>query len=237
MKWNNRSLINHSVLSLHFRHLLTIHLQAIQEATASDRLTLEEEYENQESWRASHDKMTFIVCQPLLSTSEGQDEVLAGIVDAPDKMVGDINLFLSPYDDDDDDQQPANTYIGEVDVMIANAKDQGRGTGKAAVLAFLQYISRNLGRILHEYHHQEKEGQSTTEPKPTLSLLMAKINQGNAKSIALFKSLGFEQEGEVNYFGEVKLVLREFTQKFGENTNCPVGYRELVYTRAEEAKQ
>jgi hypothetical protein len=36
----------------------------MQEATASERLTLEEEYENQESWRASHDKLTFIICEP-----------------------------------------------------------------------------------------------------------------------------------------------------------------------------
>ncbi|KAM7208724.1 methionyl-tRNA synthetase [Naviculisporaceae sp. PSN 640] len=240
-------------------HVLTYHGWMedpdIQQATASEPLTLEEEYENQQSWRASHDKMTFIVCQPL-STSQQvvpADEkrtVQAGLVDTPDKMIGDINLFLSPYDEDDDDTVTTASYVGEVDIMIADKKDQGRGTGKAAVLAFLAYLSRHVDEILGEYTtslsleqpnstSSNSTGTDVKKTQPKLHSLMAKINQTNERSIALFESLGFAQEGEVNFFGEVKLVLsgEEFARRFdtavGSDSITP-GYEELVYVRTGE---
>ncbi|KAK4217114.1 GNAT domain-containing protein [Rhypophila decipiens] len=259
------------------RHVLTYHGwmedPAIQEATASERLTLEEEYENQESWRASHDKMTFIVCQPLPSLSSitngshsepmldpktGRETIQAGIVDTPDKMVGDINLFLSPCEDDEEEEQhpPRNNtgvitkqFVGEVDIMIANAQNQGRGIGKAAVLAFLGYIGRHLGEILREYYYQDQTDQESrletkqqTVVKLELHSLVAKINQTNERSIALFKSLGFEQEGDgPNFFGEVKLVLpfAKFTTGFSNYSisQAPPWYKELGYVRAGEEGQ
>jgi RimJ/RimL family protein N-acetyltransferase len=200
--------------------------QAIQEATASERLTLEEEYENQESWRASHDKLTFIICQPLTADKVDDTSIRAGEPDAPERMVGDVNLFLYPYEDEEEDQLPSETpefCAGEVDIMIADQQHRGKGLGRSVVQAFLQYISRHRDGIMQEY----AEDKDMPTP-PRLRLLMAKINQGNAKSISLFKSLGFKQEGEVNYFGEVKLVLRQLDQLAAE---VPEGYAELVYSR------
>ncbi|KAK0651849.1 GNAT domain-containing protein [Cercophora newfieldiana] len=193
---------------------------AIQEATASDRLTLEEEYENQESWRASHDKLTFIICQPITPPPSNSVPILAGEVDAPEKMIGDVNFFLYPYDDDDDDTP--GLCVGEVDIMIADTQDRGKGIGKAAVVAFLHYIFRNLDSVLAEYA-QARDGDGSHQK---LKMLMVKIKADNAQSIALFRGLGFTQEGDVNYFGEVKLVLREF----GNITaTIPDGYIELRY--------
>ncbi|KAK4114502.1 hypothetical protein N656DRAFT_796153 [Canariomyces notabilis] len=206
---------------------------AIQEATASEPLTLDEEYENQASWRASHDKLTFIVCQPLSSAPAHVSSIPAGGPDAPERMVGDVNLFLYP-DEEDDDEAPDSTAasprfcVGEVDIMIADPRHRGKGLGRAVVQAFLQYISRNLDGLMQEYA-QDKDMPTP----PRLRLLMAKINQGNAKSIALFKSLGFEQEGGVSYFGEVKLVLRALSTFAAE---LPEGYAELVYFRSSQAK-
>ncbi|KAK0727224.1 GNAT domain-containing protein [Lasiosphaeria miniovina] len=230
------------------RHVPTYHAwmedPAIQEATASERLTLDEEYENQESWRVSHDKLTFIVCQPLapVATAAATTVVVAGSADAPDTMVGDVNLFVYPYDDDDDSQSEGGEkaeplyVVGEIDIMIAESRNRGRGVGRAAVLAFLNYVSRNLESILHEFgcdsgdaieakQQQQQQQQST----PRLKVLMAKINEGNAKSIALFRSLGFEQEGQVNYFGELKLVLRDLDKAI--SAIAPEGYVELSYAR------
>ena len=77
--------------------------QAIQQATASEPLTLEEEYANQESWRVSHDKLTFIVCQPVLDPSPELKHVDAAKVDSDERMVGDVNFFIYPHDDDCDE--------------------------------------------------------------------------------------------------------------------------------------
>lgn len=215
--------------------ILTLPQQAIQEATASEPLTLEEEYENQESWRASHDKLTFIVCQPLAAAESGEDgesregsgTVRAGAADVPERMVGDVNLFLYPYEDEDTIAAVAGAIpefcVGEVDIMIADRQHRGKGLGRAVVQAFLYYIHRHMDGIMKEY----SEDKDLPSP-PQLKLLKAKINKDNKASIALFERLGFKQEGDVDYFGEVKLVLRDLNTLAAE---VPQGYAELIYSR------
>jgi RimJ/RimL family protein N-acetyltransferase len=152
--------------------------------------------------------------------------VKAGEADADEKMVGDVNFFLYPCDDGDDDDEEGDC-VGEVDIMIADIKDRGKGIGKGVVLAFLQYIFRNLEGVLGEY----AQGNGDEKVVPRLRMLMVKIKAENAGSIKLFRSLGFTQEGEVNYFGEVKLVLREFGNIIG---TIPEGYLELRYARGND---
>lgn len=132
-------------------------------------------------------------------------------------MIGDVNLFLYPSEDDDDEDDPC--CVGEVDIMIAEQQCRGVGLGKAVVSLFLTYIHRNLDAILGEY------GNGATE----MRALMAKINKGNAASIALFRSLGFAQEGEANYFGEVKLVMPDWRTRFNAD------YEERVYVPTNDA--
>lgn len=196
-------------------------------------MTLEEEYENQISWRTSADKLTFIVCQPL---NDAADAVVAGVADAKERMVGDINLFLTPWEDDEDqyaEQPPQKVtssgkrfFVGEVDIMIAAATDRGRGMGKAAVSTFLWFIRKNVDAILAEYATSLEEG-SVLEMKE----LLVRINASNEGSKALFKGLGFEQRGEVNYFGEIELVLKDFQAGVSEVE----GYRELPFDRSDLA--
>ena len=223
------------------RHVPTYHDwmedEAVRAATASDRLTLEEEYENQESWRAAADKLTFILCQPVASVSSGSEEIIGGVNDAPDRMVGDINFFLTPFEEEDDEDANANDnkerstsdvplYSGEVDVMIARLEHRRQGFGRAAVTAFLYYILRSKrDAILAEAAGAEGTETSTPSP-PQLKQLVVKIQATNAASISLFKSLGFEQKGDVNYFGEVELVRWNLT------TEVPAGYTEKVYQRS-----
>lgn len=157
-------------------------------------MTLEEEYENQQSWRTSHDKLTFIICAPIATSSATL--VTAGDVDANDKMRGDINFFLYPSDDAD---EGSGLYTGEVDVMVASAEHRGCGLGRAAVQALLVYVWKHEREILSEFVPDEKNAR--------LEGLMVKIKEGNGGSRALFGKLGFVQSGEVNYFGEVKMVL------------------------------
>ncbi|KAK1995851.1 hypothetical protein LX36DRAFT_659204 [Colletotrichum falcatum] len=213
----------------------------IQEATASEPLTLEEEYENQQSWRTSHDKLTFIICHPLPASCETSETKLeavqAGEVDAPDHMIGDINFFIYPNDDDgDDDDEPTQTvaegsYVGEVDVMVASKDHRGKGIGHAAVTTLLTYVHRNKERILAEY--VEGEGKAGEGKAPELKGLMVKIKEKNAASIALFRRLGFVQKGDVNYFGEIQMVLKDLGQFVASAAGVKAagGYSEVVYSR------
>ncbi|KAK8041356.1 GNAT domain-containing protein [Apiospora phragmitis] len=230
--------------------------KAIREATASDRLTLQEEYENQVSWRTSADKLTFVLCRPLARATASRavagDVVAAGRDDGPERMVGDINMFLTPWDDGNDDDDDAtekaatkNSSVpetagidfvrAEVDVMIAGAADRGKGLGKGAVGALLEFVSRNREGILREY-------ATTIAPNagrhPEIREFVARIQASNAGSIALFKGFGFRQRGAVNYFGEVEMVMLPAIGKLGRGTpsigdiEVVEGYREAKYDRS-----
>ncbi|CAK7267098.1 hypothetical protein SEPCBS57363_002427 [Sporothrix epigloea] len=200
------------------RHVPTYHAwmedESVRTATASDRLTLEEEYENQKSWRESGDKLTFIVCRARRS-DDSNNVVVAGEADAPSQMVGDVNFFLTPFEDDDGSH---GELSGEIDVMIAGLDDRGKGYGRAAVTAFLHYIlQRQRKAILAE------ASSALSQTSAVLRQLVVKIQATNAASIGLFSSLGFVQKGDVNYFGEVELVRTNFT------ADLPHGYIEHTY--------
>lgn len=161
----------------------------------------------------------------------------AGEADRDERMVGDINLFLAPWENDDeqDDDQPCQPkpselkyVVGEVDIMIADVSDRGKGIGKAAVSTFLWFIKQNVRGILAEYA-QSIEGKDLT-----MNELVVRIKATNEGSRALFKGLGFEQRGNVNYFGEIEMVLQNFA---GNGAVKDVeGYRELQFDRAKLRK-
>jgi RimJ/RimL family protein N-acetyltransferase len=184
-----------------FSHSLPFHCtvlknnQEIQETTASEPLTIDEEYAMQRSWRTDHDKLTFIACQPLpeRQDEEGKRTVVASKGDAPDRMLGDVNLFLTPADEDDEG------CIGELELMIAPTTARRKGYGRAAILTFLSYIENHLDGILEEYRNGAG-GQEAGRMK--LLMLRVKIGGKNEKSIGLFEGIGFVKtsEGE-NYFG------------------------------------
>lgn len=174
----------------------------IQELTASEPLSLSEEYDMQKSWRTDGDKLTFIICQPLeRSEEESQEEekegvVRAGIDDADEKMVGDVNLFLSEAEEDEEG------CIGELELMIAPLSARRKGYGRAAILTFMSYIQNNLSLILQEF---------SPAKRTKLLQLKVKIGSKNISSIGLFESIGFVKVGEgSNYFGEVELVFEGF---------------------------
>ena len=93
----------------------------LRDLTASEPLTLEEEYKMQRTWREDEDKLTFIL--------------LDGDKNA---MLGDVNLFLHPRSSFE------MTYTAEVEVMIAEPGARGKGLGGEAVLAMLCYARRHL---------------------------------------------------------------------------------------------
>ncbi|KAK8168248.1 GNAT domain-containing protein [Phyllosticta citrichinensis] len=200
----------------------------LREATASEPLTLDEEYAMQASWRGDADKLTFIACTaPVLPAPTAAEAVVQGTKhDAPPAMIGDVNLFLVEDDEEEEDEDEddeargarqraardvgeaaaaAVAVIGEVEIMVASKAHQGQGFGQAVLQAFLTYVRRNLDAVLGEFvaslGDQSKRGAR-------LSHLRVKIGAENARSVRLFEKLGFVKASEsTNYFGELELRL------------------------------
>lgn len=125
-------------------------------------------------------------------------------------MRGDVNFFLYPSEEENESDQ----LVGEVDVMVAEKSHRGMGFGEGAVRGLLWYVKTHLDSILAEHGSSSK-----------LTRLMVKIKQTNEGSRKLFGKLGFQQAGEVNYFGEVTLVLDWAAYADAEESS----YRELPF--------
>jgi len=182
----------------------------LQAATASEPLSMTEEYDMQRSWRTDNDKLTFIVCQSRELDNTSQT-VQGGQDDRPERMIGDINLFLfEPEDDEDEGEQApdstnsSNGLVGEIELMIARKDLHRQGYGRAALLSFTAYTLDTWAQIASEY-----SSKSDSQTPRSLQYLRVKINQSNERSIALFQSIGFVQTAAgANYFGEVELRWR-----------------------------
>ena len=101
--------------------------EQLQALTASEPLTLEQEYAMQQSWAVDADKCTFIILS--------RERIQLGSSDT-DAMVGDVNLFFT----DSDDRSSA-----ELEVMIAESAEQRKGLGLAASASMMLYAVEQLG--------------------------------------------------------------------------------------------
>ncbi|XP_049625729.1 alpha/beta-tubulin-N-acetyltransferase 9 isoform X2 [Suncus etruscus] len=118
--------------------------EELRRLTASEPLTLEQEYAMQRSWRDDADKCTFIV----LDAEKWQAQPCPSEENC---MMGDVNLFLT---------DPGDPTLGEIEVMIAEPSCRGRGCGTEAVLMMLAYGMSKLGLTTFEAKIGQENEQS-----------------------------------------------------------------------------
>ncbi|KAK7260714.1 hypothetical protein RIF29_26986 [Crotalaria pallida] len=116
------------------------------EATASEPLSLDQEYQMQLSWSQDPHKETFIVLDKDLVVGDflhGEPHVEA--------MVGDVNVFMNDLD---------NPHMAEVEIMIAEPKSRGKGLGKESVLMMVAFAIEKLGINVFRVKIGESNGAS-----------------------------------------------------------------------------
>ncbi|XP_012718170.2 N-acetyltransferase 9 isoform X2 [Fundulus heteroclitus] len=100
----------------------------LQQLTASEPLSLQQEYDMQKSWREDEDKCTFIILDKQRWADPGVEEEQC--------MVGDVNIFLT---------DPLDPSLAELEVMIAEPSYRGRGIGKEVTRMMMGYGITKLG--------------------------------------------------------------------------------------------
>lgn len=156
--------------------------EEIRRLTGSERLSIEEEYEMQKSWREDDDKLTFIV---LSREEEGADETAC--------MLGDVNLFISTSSSSEDPSE--DVQEGEVEVMIAEPRGRGKGIGEEAVSLIISWAFKNLGIECFRV-------KITDDNVPSLNLFEKKLGFNRIGHSTAFKEYTLElpKERLIAYF-------------------------------------
>uniref|UniRef100_A0ACD5XIC6 Uncharacterized protein n=1 Tax=Avena sativa TaxID=4498 RepID=A0ACD5XIC6_AVESA len=98
---------------------------ALLEATASEPLSLAQEFEVHRSWTLDPLKHTFIVLDKELI----QGEFVVGNPHT-EAMVGDVNIYMNDSDD---------LELAEIEIMIAEQKSRGKGLGQEVTLLMMAF--------------------------------------------------------------------------------------------------
>ena len=100
----------------------------LQLLTASEPLSLEEEYEMQKSWKNDVEKLTFIALTGNSVPKSKEEEVL--------RMVGDINLFFI-----------SSPEVAEINIMVAEKSCQKSGYGSEMLYLMMCFAAQSLTNI------------------------------------------------------------------------------------------
>jgi RimJ/RimL family protein N-acetyltransferase len=106
----------------------------LQEATASEPLSMEEERDMQQAWAEDPDKLTFIVLDRGAPDTPGTGQHGGA-------MAGDVNLFFGRNDD-----QPDRSNA-EIDVMIAEPSSRRKGLAHEALQTMVAYSRAHFGTV------------------------------------------------------------------------------------------
>uniref|UniRef100_A0A0D3FEX9 N-acetyltransferase domain-containing protein n=2 Tax=Oryza TaxID=4527 RepID=A0A0D3FEX9_9ORYZ len=148
---------------------------ALLEATASEPLSLDQEFEVHRSWTLDPLKHTFIVLDKDLI--EGGFAVGDPHTEA---MVGDVNIYMNDPDD---------LQLAEIEIMIAEHKStfcysRGKGLGQEAILIMMAFAVEKYG--IHTFRAKINESN-------TASLkLFRKLGFKDASYSSVFKEVTLE---------------------------------------------
>ncbi|KAF9611229.1 hypothetical protein IFM89_027779 [Coptis chinensis] len=172
------------------------------QATASEPLTLDQEYQMHHSWTQDPNKYTFIILDKQLIVGEfvhGEPYIEEEIEEVEREGDADTRWRWSEfgsmyrrrlasgsmgevmagdvniYMNDSYDSQMA-----EIEIMIAEHESRGKGLGKEATLMMMTFAIQKLG----------------------IQSFRAKIGESNTKSLTLFRKLGFEESSYSKAFKE-----------------------------------
>ena len=153
-------------------------------ATASDPLSLDEEYAMQKEWHKNPKNCTFIILVSPNPENAHDGPAAEDQLDEEEKeareisrMVGDVNLFMHDHDD------PGNA---EIEIMIADEASRGKGIGCEALRLMMNYAVS----CLH------------------ITRFFAKIHETNETSLKLFETtLGYRRVNYAAAFQEWELEL------------------------------
>ncbi|KAI0727042.1 acyl-CoA N-acyltransferase [Fomitopsis betulina] len=171
----------------------------LQELTASEPLSLEQEYDMQRKWREDEDKLTFIILANE-SAEDATDNVDSDWLKTL-PMVGDVNLFLKGDLCDED-------FEAEVEIMVAEAAYRRRGLAHTVLQLFLSYATSTASSPSPPTAAAGANTNPASIPPIPRTRLVARIGMQNAPSIALFGKLGFVETKRVEVFGELEMRWR-----------------------------
>ncbi|KAH9465635.1 hypothetical protein Pst134EA_013518 [Puccinia striiformis f. sp. tritici] len=191
-------------------------------STASDLLSVDQEYEMCERWALDDDKLTFIIFERNPISGSSPDLVYLNRSDSDlqtyllGEMIGDVNLFLSPDESKEEEEgneskreETKNGEVkkpqkGELEIMIASIHHRKRGLATEALQLFLSYIqiistsTTDLPNSLNTHRFS---------PSSTISFFFVKISFDNRISQLLFQKLGFVQVSSNLVFEEFEFRL------------------------------
>ncbi|GAA5857177.1 hypothetical protein JCM8547_009355 [Rhodosporidiobolus lusitaniae] len=174
--------------------------EELREATASEPLSLEEEYEMQQSWCLDDDKLTFIVHlrDPSATSPSAHPAAFLAAHNDSRTMIGDVNLFLHDASPPPSPSSPSSSQTpppppapaprrAEMEIMFPPSSlfPPRSGLALLTLQLFLSYSSRTLNLPPSAY--------------------FARVGFDNVPSLGLFKKLGFEEGKRVEVFREVEM--------------------------------
>ncbi|XP_053684123.1 alpha/beta-tubulin-N-acetyltransferase 9 [Sabethes cyaneus] len=144
--------------------------EELQQLTASDPLSLDEEYEMQKSWREDDDKCTFLILDKA-KLEQTDDEIQA--------LIGDTNIFLLA------DEEGYSEKTGEIEIMIAEQPARGKRYGWESTLLMLLFGMTYLH--IHNYR------AITKDTNIKAMQMFKKMGFNEVKRVPVFQEVTFER--------------------------------------------